>query len=369
MRQDDGPLPEEGTPARVQPPRWLMLLLANCTLIVLALLLVAIPAEFVFRYRYAHMIYEPRPVVKAVQQYLVLQPVIGFTWAPNISTAQNVRFDINDIKPEPLCTDSFGVINAPAAIAERSGGRAVDVVGLGDSFMEMANRGLYDAFHGEGLFFYSLAIHRQCPPQYDSILATWASDLKPKTIVYGLFENDFIESADYGAWRRSGIDWFAYHSGTWCGPPVGVGSFDRFLHRHTRGWNAFLRVIAEEIRGQRVSVLGPAADDIKNVVDRVREAAEFAKGADMRFVLVLIPGKETAKGVDTAESRAYDEVVRGAAGDGAELIDLRPIFRSQPDPAGLYYEKDGHWNARGIALAADIIVKKVKGGADESGSH
>jgi hypothetical protein len=358
------------TPPSPSPPRRTSVVVVfNIALIAVSLVVVAIPAEFVFRHRYGHMMYNPRPEVRAVQQYLTLDSTIGFKWQPNISPELGVRFAINDMTTPPLTTDGFGAINSSDAIAERLNGRAVDVVGLGDSFMEMAAGAFHERFREAGLSYYSLAIHRQCPPQYNAILESWAAELKPKAIVYGIFENDFAETTDFASWRESGVDWFTYHSGAWCGPPIGVGAVERFTRTHARGWYVFGRVLNAKIRGENMSVLGPSAAEVDAVAGCVRDAAERAQAAHARFILVVIPSKQTATGGDTGESRAYDAMLESIRGLSIDRIDLRDTFRAHPDPASLYYVKDGHWNDKGIALAAAAILKQFESGPNEPRNH
>lgn len=328
-------------------------------------MIVAIPAEFVFRHRYGHMLYNPRPEVRAVQQYLTLDPVIGFKWQPSISAERSIRFDINDMTTPPLSTDSFGVINSPAAIEMRAERGTVDAAGLGDSFMEMAAGEFHERFKEAGLSYYSLAIHRQCPPQYTTILDSWALPLKPRVVVYGIFENDFQESIDFRNWQVSGIDWFTYHSGTWCGPPIGDGAFERFSRTYTRGWYTFARVLEEKLRGPQTSARVVTQDTINLTTTPIAAAAIRARDAGARFVLVIIPSKETATGAATPESRAYDAMLATLRPADIEVIDLRESFREHPDPASLYYVQDGHWNDNGIALAASAILDHLEGEPNE----
>lgn len=350
-----------------RPPRRILALLANAGLVAISLLIVAVPAEFVFRHRYGHMLYNPRPEVRAVQQYLTLDPVIGFTWQPDISTERSIRFDINDMTTPPLSTDSFGVINSPGAIAMRAERGTVDVVGLGDSFMEMAAGEFHERFKEKGLSYYSLAIHRQCPPQYTAILESRALPLKPHIVVYGIFENDFQETFDFEKWRASDLDWFSYHSGTWCGPPLGAGSLERFARTYTRGWFTFGRVLREKALGPEALPEIKRQPAIALASVPIFNAADLARNAQIRFILVLIPSKETAKGAATPESRCYDTLARLATSPkiGIDVVDLREAFRNHSDPASLYYVKDGHWNDSGIALAATAILEQLEGKANE----
>ncbi|HRI86741.1 MAG TPA: hypothetical protein PLJ47_05640 [Candidatus Hydrogenedentes bacterium] len=332
--------------------------IANAALLVVSLGFVCIAAEYVFRFRYAHLIYTPRAEVRAVQQYLTLDPDIGFRWREHIGAGQNVRFAINDIEPEPLVTDRFGVINAVEAIRKREDAKTVEVIGLGDSFMEMAARGFHEQLGERGFDYYSLAIHRQCPAQYTRILQRWGKELRPRVAIYGLYENDFNEMSDYQSWKRSGVDWFTYHSGTWCGPPIGVGAMERALRTRTRGWYSFGLVIDARLRGERVSVSGPSELEVRDVASAVAEAKQTCEQSGIRLVLLLIPSKQTATDGNTAEAEAYDAVIKEVQCD---VIDLRPVFQRHVEPESLYYVKDGHWNARGVDLAADHVSMYLEG--------
>ncbi|MCC6152448.1 MAG: hypothetical protein IT367_01735 [Candidatus Hydrogenedentes bacterium] len=338
----------------------------NLALLIVSALIVAVLAEFVFRHRYGHMLYNPRPAVQAVQQYLTLDPKIGYKWQPNIDAERSIRFSINDITTPPLSTDSFGVMNSPAAKNEYATGGSFDIVGVGDSFMEMAAAPFHERFKQAGHSYYSLAIHRQCPPQYNAQFTAHAPDLQPRILLYGLFENDFDEAQDFQSWQKSGLDWFTYHSGTWCGPPIGVGVRERFLRTHARGWYAFSRVLDAKYRGENISSSGPGIGEIADVADYIANSVHVVNEAGTRFILVIIPSKQTAISGDSLESRAYDIMLELLQHASIEIVDLRKPFHEHPDPASLYYVKDGHWNNSGIALAADIILKHLESKPNES---
>ena len=360
-------MPEiEITQSSVSSRRKLFSLAINAALLIVSIVIVALPAEFIFRHRYGHMLYNPRPEVLAVQQYLTLDPKIGFKWQPEISADRGIRFNINDMTTPPLSTDSFGVMNSPAAIAQFAAGAECDVFGLGDSFMEMAAPRLHERFAQAGRSYYSLAIHRQCPVQYTAILNTWALPMKPRVVIYGIFENDFQESLDFERWKTSGLDWFTYHSGTWCGPPIGDGAFERFTRNYTRGWYTFARVLNEKLRGPQSNSRAVTEHEIDLATRPIAEAAKNAENSGARFVLVIIPSKEAAQGATTAESLAYDKVLTALQPVDFEVVDLRKPFHEHPDPASLYYLKDGHWYENGIALAADIILKQLESKPNES---
>lgn len=340
-------------------------------LVVLAL------AEPVLRLRYAEPVRPVPPVVREVMPLLRADDRVGFTWEPNVSAERNVVFNNADIVYEPLTTDEFGVWNAPDAIARRTAGGIVQVVGLGDSFMEMAAPEFHRAVAEHGRLYYSLAIHRQAPPQYLRFLQDPGIAMNPDIVLVGLFENDFLETDDFDAWAQSGMDWFTYHSGTWFGPPPIADPLRRFAHSWLRGYTGLANVIRMRVRGERMSAIGPSDRQIARVIECFAQAAALAKERGSDLWLMLIPSKPTARGEPTPESVAFDRVVEALSGEIAGVVDLRAVFQAHPDPASLYYREDGHWNNTGIALAADTVLKRLATGlerresplSNEPGSH
>lgn len=343
----------EGAPA---PRRRIRVLTINLALLGATVSLLAVAAEFVFRHRYDHMIRKQRDTVDAVQPWVKQHPELGYTWIENVKANDDIRFDVNDVEPRPLSTDEFGVCNPPEAIEQRKQGRQVDIVGVGDSFMEMAVKVFYERFRATDQLYYSAALMRYCPAQYTDMLSTVAIPMKPKTIIYGVFENDFIEIEDYDNWRRSRIPWFDYHSGTWCGPPAGVTPLARFLKRTTPGWSAFYRVLEARIRGERFSMAWPSPRQVSRVRDEIAEAAELTNSHGIRFLVLLIPSKRTAIHGSSPESVEYDRLL-SELGDSVQFLDLRPIFRAVPDPSALYYVTDGHWNDTGCEVACQAVLE------------
>jgi hypothetical protein len=268
-----------------------------------------------------------------------------------------VRFALNDIEPAPLSTDEFGIINLPEAIQARRNGHSVDIVGLGDSFMEIAHKQFHEGFRDHGLFYYSLALHRLCPGQYNVLLGRHSA-MAPRVVVYGVFENDFSETSDWLDWQASGLDWFSYHSGTWCGPPVGVNPYTRFTHTRARGWYAFGRILNANLRGERMTLTGPSEKEIDNVIEAIKHAKTSANAMNARFVLVLIPGKQSAVSGNSREAAAYDALLHALP--DIEVVDLRAIFREHSLPKSLYYERDSHWNERGVGLAFEHIFNLLE---------
>lgn len=325
--------------------------LVNAALAAGAILIAGFGAEPLLRLRYVEPVPETPPEVMQVQPYLRTHPTFGFTWEPNVSPKEKVVFEVKDIDFEPLSTDPFGIINHPEAIAARQEKAPVDVVGLGDSFMEMAAHRFYERFDEHGVAYYSLAIHRQAPPHYAELFEAYRDELAPKIAVVGIFENDFAETADFDRWKASGLDWFTFHSGTWCGRPVAVSAAERFTRKYFRGYWGLARVIRSRLRGERMSVGGPTAYQVRRVRQELSRIADQGERQGIEMMFVFIPSRATATGEPTAEALAYDDGIAALTARGLDTLDLRPLFSEHTDPASLYYKEDGHWNANGIALA------------------
>lgn len=332
--------------------------LFNVAFIGLVASVTLLASELLLRIRYAEPMRKTAPEILAIQEYLQLEPDIGFVWKTNVREEENIIFDLRDIEFPPLSTDAQGFINPPESIQALEHEIPVDVVGLGDSFMEHGAYIFRTLFTNAGLSYYNLAIHRQSPPQYLSILEKYSAPLHPEWIILGLFENDFEEIEDYDQWRKSGMDWFSYHSGLWYGPAVPMDPMRAFYVKHLRGVNGLVHAIRGRLRNERISFSGPTEAQIERVVAVLAETQQHAEAQGAHFLLVVIPGKNTSIHGDSPASRAYDRVIDGLP--ETSVLDLRPMFSSVPDPATLYYREDAHWNADGIEKAGNAIVARIR---------
>lgn len=333
--------------------------LFNAALMSISCVVALMLGEGLLRLRYAEPLREPMPEVLAIQEYLRLHPVVGFTWKANVEAGEEVVFEYEDAQFEPLSTDQHGFINSPEAILARKAGGGVDVIGLGDSFVEHAAHIFHRALSEAGLAYYSMAIHRQSPPQYTAILQDYALPLEPRWVLYGIFENDFSEAVDYDRWRESGLDWFAFHSGTWCGRPVNVSPVIRFKETHLRGLTGLYEALLSRLRGDRVSTRAPSQEGRDRVLEETLRAFALAQLQNVQFLVLLIPSRGTSLGGESPESEAYDALLAAFEESRVPVLDLRNTFAADPDPGSLYYERDGHWNKHGMTKAADAILARI----------
>ena len=333
---------------------------ANALLLVVSCLVCAVAIEFVLRWRYPDRPPSVTDEVRQVQSHLTLHPKLGYTWKPNTPFLDHIILKVSDTELDPLSTDRWGFINSPDAIALEQSGKPLDVVGLGDSFMEHGSFLFHSLFAEAGLGYYNMAIHRQCPPQYNIILRDDALPRKPRWIIYGLFENDFDEIEDFERWAASSMDWFAYHSGTWCGRPVTAGAFERAFHATAPGYYVAYRRAMEKLKLASPTAATALSPTPMKVAGYVREAQKAAQASGARFVLLLIPSKMTALTGRSPESALYDGLLTALAPDGIDTIDLRASFHGHPQPESLYYHVDGHWNRNGIRAAATAILTHIQ---------
>jgi hypothetical protein len=311
--------------------------------------------EVALRYYFDVVSYKRTATIDRIQKYLEPRPEIGYVWRPNVDYNEHISLNWADQDAEHaiLSTDECGFRNHPGAIAERRAHRPPDVVAVGDSFMEMAARPLYEFFKGRGLSFHDFAMHRMCTPQYNIILDRYALPLHPRFVIYGVFENDFYELPDYQAWRQSGLDWFAYHSGYWCGPAIGESRLLR-----PKGYLALYQALMPGSYAERraQSIIDAA---LKDVCSDVLAANGLCARAGARLLVLLIPGKETLFHGLKRPARCFDQIGRLLNEKGIAVIDLRPVILAHPQPRLLYYRVDGHWNPECIRLVAGVVYDRL----------
>lgn len=82
-------------------------------------------------------------------------------------------------------------------------------------------------------------------------------------------------------------------------------------------------------------------------------------------LVVLIPSRALWIGENrAAEDQVHKALVAALTKRGVAVLDLRPLLEAGRAPLAHHFANDGHWNARGHALAAEAIVKCLAGGAE-----
>jgi len=328
-------------------------ILGRISLLIAASALALGSAELLLRHRFKDTPYTPGEQILLLQSWLQSDPKVGFLWKSDVDYEDGIRIGWADQELElaTLSTDSDGFLNHPHAIANREKGLPMQIVALGDSFMQGTAYPYTEYFGKRRLTYYNLAVQRQCPPQYNLILETYALPLRPRLILYGVFFNDFEEILDFFEWQRSGLDWFTYHSGTWCGPPIN----GRYA---LKGWRRQMRGLYMGYRALRALLPMTRRSNAKNdqaypsslsqLCRCVLEARDFCAENNINFLLLLIPSKQSVLKGDPLEERAYTDILSFCQENRIPALHLRGHFVRHNDPAQLYNQVDAHWNIAGM---------------------
>jgi len=307
----------------------------------------------------------PGSEVVKVQSYLKFHPEVGYLWKENISYSDNVLLPWVDIITEPLSTDKTGFRNHPEAISFLRHNKHINIIGLGDSFMHDAAYLYFNLFSEKNLFYYNMAMHRHCPPQYNIILQEYVLPLKPDWIIYGVFENDFCETIDFENWKKSGTDWFTYHSGCWAGPATN-GRYQylkSFIQNYLKGSYVFYKIMQQKYwiwkervfnkTEQKETVQRPFSH-IEKVYSYILQAYGMAHANNIRLLVVLIPGKETT--LTGKPNKDYNQLYELLQKSDIPVLDLQKKFNAMPDKQKLYYKIDSHWNFTGMREGAKAML-------------
>ncbi|MBN1268530.1 MAG: hypothetical protein JXB04_03005 [Kiritimatiellae bacterium] len=100
-------------------------------------------------------------------------------------------------------------------------------------------------------------------------------------------------------------------------------------------------------------------------VAELRRAAsaveQLTHGCDA--TVLIIPSRRLWIGNDRAvEDRVHEAFVRLLRADGLRVVDARPALEADGDPLRYHYPRDGHWNVRGHALAAELLARELREG-------
>lgn len=311
--------------------------------------------------------YEPKPEVLAIQKYQREHPDVGFLWKPGIDTADEVVIGWGDIPAGALTTDDYGFANNVGAIEMLRDGYPVDVIGVGASFMGGAQNLFHEYLALNGLFYYNMGHGRFTLPQYNIVLEKYALPLQPDWVVYGLNEVSFHLIPDFESWKESGLSWFDYHSGTWCGPARKTGFPDVQLREHPRLYRVYQSVMKSLFRGESAEKKPSREALLDRTLDYVVEARETARRSGVGFILLLIPSKQRMTRGPSPAFFLFEELLPRLEELGFPTIDLRDTYAKAEDPRMLYFRYDGHWNRTGVYLAAREVLKHIESGGGEEG--
>lgn len=273
-----------------------------------------------------------------------------------------------------------------------------DVVVLGDSLV--FGYGVDDAAawpaqlgqHLDGVRVMNLGLIGAGPEQYLRVYRKFGAPLRPHLVVLGFFpDNDFWDAEMFDRWQRSGADgnymvWRNYgrRAKNPFRDPVNVAK--GWLVRKSYLYNLVVATAqAYRVRSsgepkvlqlkdgssvrlmpsgylKRTEGAKPGHRTFKLVTDAIRQLDQEVRRSGSNLLVVIQPGKEqvylplTGESVSDPADGVKDELRRL----GIQYLDLTPVFQQQA-AAGvtLFFESDGHPNAKGYRLIADRVFGHI----------
>ena len=298
--------------------------------------------------------YRPDSQILAFQGLMKTHPRLGFTFRENLGKEGPLNLKWADQDVGTVTTDASGFVNSPYAIAARREGKRIRILGVGSSFMQGAAAKFHDFFWAKGVFYYSMATPRHTLPQFTAAVREYAVRERPEWILYDLNETSFELMQDYENWSKSGIDWFTYHSGTWCGPPRRVAPF--FFRDHP-GLDALYRGVRRKIAPPAPLPKASPEDNARMALGHILSARDAAREKGIRLLVVAIPSKDAAVYGRSEGWKNVEALLPMLRESGVEVLDLKPLFADEEDPRTLYYKVDAHWNDYGIFKAGLAITQ------------
>jgi alginate O-acetyltransferase complex protein AlgJ len=102
---------------------------------------------------------------------------------------------------------------------------------------------------------------------------------------------------------------------------------------------------------------------LNQVVQKVKAYHDVFKSRGIRFIFLPIPDKETIfyKLLGTPRPVFLRQLVDRLKQLGVETVDTQPAFEKAFEEGVLPYQNnDTHWNAEGVKIAADLLIKVIK---------
>lgn len=270
--------------------------------------------------------------IKKTSSEVEEHPLLGYRYPPK------------QVVDEQTQADEFGMRNAREALAWDK----VDVVGIGDSYIELARRIFFESFKAHNVKYHSLAIFGYGPANYNVLIKEYGPKLRPKVYLYSTYlGNDPGDVRRYESWRMSGKGWYDYNGGY---------LFPIERRGLVWGWHLFLGRAKSFVRNL-VSRMNPDTygalrgfvkrDDAETVFEYVLQANELVQNQNAALLVVIVPRTAGHKPL-------LDPIATKLIGlcTSKEIIcmDLDPAFGDVGSRDRLF-APDGHWNEAGMQAA------------------
>ncbi len=247
--------------------------------------------------------------------------------------------------------DEFGMPNVPEALRWPT----VDVVAIGDSYVQLANQVFFARFKAHDIKYHSLALFGYGPGAYNILLTQYGARLKPRFYLYFVYVgNDPGDVRRYESWLKSGKSWWEFNGGYFM--PIErqgyLWGWRLFLGRA----KAFLRNTLSRMNREGYATLKTLIrrDDAETVFEYVVRAQEESRRQRIPLLVLIIPRLAHDKPfLDPIAERLLDLCSR----NGVLSLDLDPAF-GDAEARGRFFAPDGHWNQAGIEAAWTFLWER-----------
>ena len=309
-------------------------------------------------------------------------PYLGFVYPPD----HEGRFErANGDFAFTYTTDEHGFRN-PAPWPERA-----EIVVLGDSMAfgyGVDDDAAWTALLADqlpGLRIVNLGLIGAAPQQYLRIYKTFGRGLRPDLVLFCLFPgNDLADAVQFQAWLQSGSPG---NYDEWRRSPrpdaaqtgirnlldqIYVATFLRYA-RQSLGSRLGGRTIefadggqlqlAPAVYARNEILTQPDHDSFRLVLDAVEQTRALAEETGSQFLVVLVPTKEEVylPLLDQEPPPATAPFAARFEQDGLPYLDLTPPFQAAArEGERLFFEVDGHPNAAGYRLIAEVVLDHLR---------
>jgi hypothetical protein len=299
----------------------------------------------------------------------VAHPYLGFVYPPHLRRTLS-RGDVQFTYK----TDEHGFRNPSPWPSE------AEIVAVGKSII---NLGLIGA----------------APQQYLRIYETFGVALRPKLLLLGLLPaNDVLDAQSFEDWLQAGAQgnydvwrFFRGKPARKSYPPSCEICLLYMAHESLKR-SSYLYTVFNEARksyrhpaermrlpnGGRMTFLptmlerstaGIKTDEpiFQLVINTIEQTQKLAQGFGTELLVILIPSKESVylPVLGKPSPEPIDVILREFEKRRIPYLDLRPYLqRLARQNEILYFEVDGHMNARGNAAVADAVLARLRAGAD-----
>jgi hypothetical protein len=371
--------------------------IGSVSLLVAGLVLAVVLGEATLRVLVGLLPVETQQVIKdSPHNQGVRHPYVGHLHTPNKSFAISGR-DFSAVHN----VDEFGFRN------RWPWPQRADIVVLGDSVTfghgvaddQAWPAALASSLPQNGVI--NLGLEGAGPQQYARVYETFGARLQPKIVLIGFFaRNDFWDADMFDRWLRSGVGgnfmvwrnfgrparldglgatvaWRGYLLaresylvnlllGAWRGGKRSGGSEAEIIQLADGSrLHLFPRDLSRKTDGAR-----PEAREFQLVLGALKQIQAIGAKTGARVLVVLQPSKEEVylplRGKSAGDP---DGPLRRALTDsGLAYLELMPAFRERAQAGEqLFFEVDGHPNAKGYALIAEVVLSHLKANRHQYG--